>query len=75
MTDGRTDGGDCNIPNAFLKKCGDKYRNDYLPDLKMQFDIYSTLFMNAYKFETFLHCLVRRVAFYKRILFKVMSLR
>ena len=24
MTDGRTDGGDCNIPNAFLKNCGDK---------------------------------------------------
>ena len=23
MTDGRTDGGDCNIPNAFLKKRGD----------------------------------------------------
>ena len=30
MTDGRTDewtdGGDCNIPNAFLKKRGDKNR-------------------------------------------------
>ena len=25
MTDGRTDGGDCNIPDAFLKKRGDKY--------------------------------------------------
>ena len=25
MTDGQTDGGDCNIPNAFLKKSGDKY--------------------------------------------------
>ena len=24
MTDGRTDGGDCNIPDAFLKKRGDK---------------------------------------------------
>ena len=24
MTDRRTDGGDCNIPNAFLKKRGDK---------------------------------------------------
>ena len=23
MTDGRTDGGDCNIPDAFLKKRGD----------------------------------------------------
>ena len=23
MTDGRTDGGDCNIPIAFLKKRGD----------------------------------------------------
>ena len=23
MTDGRTDRGDCNIPNAFLKKRGD----------------------------------------------------
>ena len=23
LTDGRTDGGDCNIPNAFLKKRGD----------------------------------------------------
>ena len=23
-TDGRTDGGDCNIPDAFLKKFGDK---------------------------------------------------
>ena len=23
MTDGRTDGGDCNIPYAFLKKRGD----------------------------------------------------
>ena len=26
MTDGRTsDGGDCNIPDAFFKKRGDKY--------------------------------------------------
>ena len=25
QTDGRTDGGDCNIPDAFLKKRGDKY--------------------------------------------------
>ena len=25
VTDGRTDGGDCNIPDAFLKKRGDKY--------------------------------------------------
>ena len=25
MTDGRTDGGDCNIPDAFLKKRGDKH--------------------------------------------------
>ena len=25
MTDGRTDGGDCNIPDAFLKKRGDNY--------------------------------------------------
>ena len=25
MTDGRTDGGDCNIPDAFLKKHGDNY--------------------------------------------------
>ena len=24
VTDGRTDGGDCNIPDAFLKKRGDK---------------------------------------------------
>ena len=24
-TDRRTDGGDCNIPDAFLKKRGDKY--------------------------------------------------
>ena len=24
--DGRTDGGDCNIPNAFLKKRGDNYQ-------------------------------------------------
>ena len=24
MTDRRTDGGDCNIPDAFLKKRGDK---------------------------------------------------
>ena len=24
MTDGRMDGGDCNIPDAFLKKRGDK---------------------------------------------------
>ena len=24
-TDGQTDGGDCNIPYAFLKKRGDKY--------------------------------------------------
>ena len=24
MTDGQTDGGDCNIPDAFLKKCRDK---------------------------------------------------
>ena len=23
MTDGQTDGGDCNIPDAFLKKRGD----------------------------------------------------
>ena len=23
LTDGQTDGGDCNIPDAFLKKCGD----------------------------------------------------
>ena len=23
MTDGRTDGGDCNIPDAFLEKRGD----------------------------------------------------
>ena len=27
-TDGRTDGGDCNIPDAFLKKRGDKYRTE-----------------------------------------------
>ena len=27
MTDGQTDGGDCNIPNAFLKKRGDN-KND-----------------------------------------------
>ena len=27
MTDGRTDGGDCNIPDAFLKKRED---NNYL---------------------------------------------
>ena len=26
MTDGRTDGGDCNIPDAFLKKRGDNNR-------------------------------------------------
>ena len=26
MTDGQTDGGDCNIPDAFLKKCWDNYR-------------------------------------------------
>ena len=26
QTDGRTDGGDCNIPIAFLKKRGDNYR-------------------------------------------------
>ena len=26
MTDGQTDGGDCNIPDAFLKKRGDKNR-------------------------------------------------
>ena len=25
VTDGRTDGGDCNIPDAFLKKRGDNY--------------------------------------------------
>ena len=25
-TDRRTDGGDCNIPDAFLKKCGDNQR-------------------------------------------------
>ena len=27
MTDGRTDGGDCNIPDAFLKKRGDNNVN------------------------------------------------
>ena len=26
QTDGQTDGGDCNIPDAFLKKCGDNNR-------------------------------------------------
>ena len=25
LMDGRTDGGDCNIPDAFLKKRGDNY--------------------------------------------------
>ena len=30
MTDGRTDGGDCNIPIAFLKKRGDK--NSFFTD-------------------------------------------
>ena len=33
MTDGRmdrrTDGGDCNIPNAFLKKRGDNYAQKF----------------------------------------------
>ena len=27
QTDGRTDRGDCNIPIAFLKKRGDKYKH------------------------------------------------
>ena len=31
LTDGRTDGGDCNIPNAFLKKRGDKNTNPRKP--------------------------------------------
>ena len=30
MTDGRTDGGYCNIPDAFLKKRGDNNMNDIL---------------------------------------------
>ena len=33
-TDRRTDGGDCNIPNAFLKKCGDK--NQYVTSQHIQ---------------------------------------
>ena len=33
MTDGRTDGGDCNIPDAFLKKRGDN-KSLCLPKLK-----------------------------------------
>ena len=28
MTDGQMDGGDCNIPDAFLKKRGDKYTTE-----------------------------------------------
>ena len=28
-TDGQTDGGDCNIPDAFLKKRGDNYLHFY----------------------------------------------
>ena len=30
MTDGQTDRGDCNIPDAFLKKRVDNYRNDWV---------------------------------------------
>ena len=30
MTDGRTDGGDCNIPEAFLKKRGDNKNQEKL---------------------------------------------
>ena len=42
-----------------------KYRNDNLPDLKMQFDVlFNVIHELLIKFETFLHsCLVRRVAF------------
>ena len=29
MTDGRTDGGDCNIPDAFLKKRGDNETSNF----------------------------------------------
>ena len=29
QTNGRTDGSDCNIPDAFLKKRGDKYSTNY----------------------------------------------
>ena len=33
-TDRRTDGGDCNIPDAFLKKRGDKYAVNLNVDLQ-----------------------------------------
>ena len=32
-TDGRTDGGDCNIPDAFLKKRGDDNHQKLADDL------------------------------------------
>ena len=33
--DRQTDGGDCNIPNAFLKKCGDKNRSEVKVKVKV----------------------------------------
>ena len=40
-TDGRTDGGDCNIPDTFFKKRGDKYIvfNIYVPVLMNLFNL------------------------------------
>ena len=37
MMDGRTDGGDCNIPDAFLKKRGDKNSQKSLNTLRYNF--------------------------------------
>ena len=34
MTDGQTDGGDCNIPDAFLKKLGDNKRLLFIGKIK-----------------------------------------
>ena len=50
-----------------------KYRNDNVPDLKLQFDgFFNVIHECLIKFETFLHdCLVRHVALiYIHILFK-----